>query len=132
MKDIITYIPDLTAFRIEAVEVYKTKGTTSEHPAAKFLSLSKDGILVFIASQTPVKYNENKSLCLVRTNSHDNLDGTLENFEIIGECINGEYEFRPYGKAKYESAYNTKPIMIDNGEGGEIEYTPPYMFGSFA
>ena len=132
MKDIITYIPNLKEFHIEAMEVYKSKGTANEHPAVKFLSLSEDGALLFNASQTPVMYNVNKSLCLVRTNNYDDLDGTLENFEIIGECIDGEYEFRPYGKAKYEAAYNTNPIIIDDGEGGEIEYTPPYMLGSFA
>lgn len=133
MKDLIIYISDLTKFRVEAQEIFKTKGTALEHAAAKFLSVNQNGDgLLFNACKIPVLYSDDKSLCLVRTADYDDLDGTMGHLEIIGECVDGEYKFRAYGKDKYESTYDTNPRMIDDGEGGEIEYTPPYMIGVFA
>ena len=32
----------------------------------------------------------------------------------------------------YESVYDTTARMIDDGEGGQFEYTPPYKIGVFA
>lgn len=129
MKDIITYISNLAAFRVEAEEVCQTKGAPNEHPAAIFLSKDGDTIL-FNANKIPVQYGDNKSLCLVRTEHHSDLDGTLENMEIIGECINGEYVFRDGGRDKYESTYSTKPYDIEVS-GETLTVTPPYMIGVF-
>ena len=131
MKDLITYIPDLAAFRLEAIEVFKTKGTSNEHPAAKFLS-KVDDALRFNTQGFPVYYNGNQSLCLVRTNYPDDLDGTVESLEVIGECIGDEYIFSRGGKTKYESVRDMTPITIDNGDGTTYDQTPSYMIGVYA
>jgi len=132
MKDIITHIPDLEKFRIEAAEIYESKGGSKEHHAAKFLFKDDSGNLIFNASKTPVVYQGNSSLCLVRTDRASDLDGTIDSLEVIGECVNGEYVFRPYGKDKYESTYQTDEVVTVSPDGIKATYKPPYMFGIFS
>lgn len=128
--DAITYISNLYDFRIESETIFITKGTENEHSAAKYLSKDEEGNMLFNATKIPVHYKGNQSLCLVRVEELDLSD--VVNMEVIGECINNEYVFVDGGQAKYESAYDTTTRMIDDGEGGSIEYTPPYKIGVFA
>lgn len=129
--DAITYIPDLAAFRLEAEEVYKTKGDEVPHSAAVFLSKDDDDNMLFNACKIPVHYNGMKSVCLIRTKIPQVLDA-LDTMEVIGECLNNKYIFVKGGQDKYEAAYDTSTRMVDDGDGNEIEYTPPYMIGVFS
>ena len=124
--DVITYVSDLKLFREEAATVYANK----LHPANKYLSKDVDGTMLFKNNGFPVFYGDNKSLCLIKTDTPEDLE-SLEYLEVIGECISGEYKFKAYGKDKYESTRNTKPVKIDDGEGGVMTYTPPYMIGLY-
>lgn len=128
MKDLITYISDLTAFRLEAKAVLDD----NSHPAHKFVTKHQESLIFNKGVHIPVYYNGNESLSLCRTDNPDGIDGTLTNLQIIGECVDGEYRFRSGGKTKYESVYDISTKQIDDGEGGTVDYTPPYMIGKFA
>lgn len=124
MKDLITYIDDLKAFRAEIAEIIKDEN----HPANELL-MFQDGIFTFNNGiHTPVYYNGNKSLCLCRTDKKDIIDNHVINMDVIGDCINGEFVFYDGGKEIYESVYDTKLKKINIG-GETIDYTPPYKFG---
>lgn len=131
MKDLITYIPDLTAFRVEAENIYQTKGTEYENPAAIFLSKDEDGNMLFNTDKVPVHYQGDQSLCLIRTNEISSLE-QITSMEIIGECVDNNYVFVDGGQAKYEATYDTTTQTYTDEYDNEIEYTPPYMIGVFA
>lgn len=127
MKDLITYIADLTAFRAEISEIVKD----ASHPANELL-LFHDGVFTFNEGlHTPVYYNGNKSLCLCRTDKKDIIDNHVVNMDVIGECINGEFSFYGGGKEIYESVYDTSTREININEE-LVGYTPPYKFGVMA
>lgn len=101
------------------------------HPANALL-LFHGGAFTFNGGlHTPVYYNDNKSLCLCRTDKKEIIDNNVVNMDVIGECINGEFVFYDGGKEIYESTYDTSTKQIEiNGEF--VDYTPPYKFGVIA
>ena len=107
-----------------------------ENALAKYFTVEEDGdkdSVTFNVSKIPVTYsNAGATVCLVRGISRGVIESS-ESIVVLGECINGEYVFDSDDtKEIYESIYDTKPRMIDDGEGGEFEYTPPYKIGVFA
>jgi hypothetical protein len=129
MADLITYIKDLEAFRVEALAI----ANDENHPANSMVKLVEDGLIFNGGLHVPVVYNGNMSVALCRTDTPDTIDGTIENLEVIGECIKNEsgeneYSFRQGGEGKCYSVYSIDPITLEDG----IVYTPPKMFGVFA
>ena len=129
MKDLITCIPDLTAFRQEALSIANDKS----HPANIMVDSTNEGLIFNKGLHVPVVYNGNMSVALCRTDTPEAIDGTMENLEVIGECIKNdkgenEYKFRPYGEDKCYSVYSIEPVELTDGK----TYTPPGMFGVFA
>lgn len=124
MKDLITYIDDLTLFRSEIVEIVK-----DENNPANELLIFHDGVFTFNNGlHIPVHYKGNKSLCLCRTDKEDIINNYVFNMQIIGECVDGDFVFYDGGKEIYESVYDTSTKQIEiNGE--YVDYTPPYQFG---
>lgn len=127
MKDLITYISDLQAFRLEIADIVKDES----HPANELL-IFHDGVFTFNNGlHIPVHYKGNKSLCLCRTNKNDIIVNHVSNMQIIGECVDGDFIFYDGGKDIYESVYDTSTRQIQiNGE--YVDYAPPYQFGVIA
>lgn len=91
-----------------------------------------EGTAYIAPPRTPVVYNGDESVCLIRMRNGNELE-LFENLERLGECIDNEYIFdSPEAQAIYERIYDTTTRMIDDGEVGQIEYTPPYKIGVFA
>ncbi|MCP4987565.1 MAG: hypothetical protein GY928_16360 [Colwellia sp.] len=122
MIDIITYIPDLTAFRVEA----------TDNANNKILGFSFDevGSLRYDLTKIPTRYSSDltSSICLVRLASQDELDvfNNLDTCARIGICEDGEYIFDAGGEVIYDSIHDQTPIITDDGT-----YTPPKMIGAF-
>lgn len=125
--DVIAYIPDLTAFRIEA----ETLAKNNIHG----FSFDEAGKLQYNVSKIPVVYKNNTSVCLLRLTTKDDISAfkSLNTVENIGyyDKVTNKYIFKTGGKTKYESVYDTTPktILID---GADTIYQPPYMIGVFA
>lgn len=117
MIDIITYIPDLLAFRAEA----NTNAANGVHGFA----VDEDGVITYNIAKIPVHYNGLKSLCLVRLMSKEDIDvfDALVSCERIGVCEDGAYVFDDGGEAIYNEVYDQTPTE---------DYTPPQMIGVFA
>lgn len=112
----------------EAIAIQSEEGNA----LAKYFTFEDDSVS-FNISKVPIKYlRGGSSICLVRGISRAVIESS-ESIKVLGECINGEYVFdTDEDRETYESIYDTTTRMIDDGEGGQIEYTPPYMIGVFA
>lgn len=124
-KDVITYVPDVLAFR---TELQQYSGRDFVH----FDKISEK--MVLSCGQSPrVLYLENKSLaiCRVSPQQYDFLN-SLTTLEIIGEDTGLEqFHFFPGGDSKYNSVYSTEPYDIKLQDGSIIQVQPPYKFASF-
>ena len=124
MIDIICYIPDLIAFRLEA--------KANADNGIKGFSFDDDGSLSYSVSKIPVSYNADgvRSVCLIRLIDAQevNIFESLTSCERIGVCENGAYSFDEGGKDIYNDVYDQTPVELDDG----TFYTPPPMIGVFA
>lgn len=126
--DILTHIPDLTAFRAEAL----AHAGDEASPAKQWFSLDDEGTLSYSATKIPVHYSGNESVCLIRVADDSSLTH-ITTMNRLGVCEGGQYVFdSPEAQATYERLYDTKPRMVNDEEGNQMEYTPPYMIGVFA
>ena len=121
MIDIITYIPDLAAFRVEC--------QAKAEAGNKFFTIN-DEVLTYNVAQIPVAYNGNTSVCLVRLVTGEEIEefDSLASCERIGICEDNAYIFDAGGEDIYNTVYDQSPIVIDE----ETTYTPPQMIGVFA
>ena len=126
MKDLITYVPSLSAMIAEAIAIQDDEEST----LARYFTVDDEGVSFNVAKVPVVRTTNNQSLCLVRGISRSVIESSTT-IQVIGEVVGGEYIFDEGGQDIYESIYDTKPRMIDDGEGGQIEYTPPYKIGGF-
>ena len=126
MKDLITYVPSLSAMIAEAIAIQDDEEST----LARYFTVDDEGVSFNVAKVPVVRTTNNQSLCLVRGISRSVIESSTT-IKVIGEVIGGEYIFDEGGQDIYESIYDTKPRMIDDGEDGQIEYTPPYKIGGF-
>ena len=122
MVDVITYVPELRAFREEVKTI--AQGDNG------LFTLLDDGSVATTMLHVPVGYSVNQSVSVIRLANESLLD-KIKKIEIIGHVIDGEYVFLGEGQDKYESVYNTKTrkVIID---GVEVDFTPPYKIGVFA
>lgn len=128
--DLITYVENLDAFTAEGVEIAKNP----DDPRSSLFTVDEgDTGLTFNATKIPVYYtSEGKTLCVTRGVSRELIE-SCETIRVIGEVINNQYVFdSDEAKSIYESTYDTSTRLVDDGEGGQVEYTPPYMIGLFA
>ncbi len=125
MIDIITYIPDLTAFRFEAQQ-------NAENGVLGFNFI--DGKVEYNITKIPVAYKGLSSVCLVRLVSVDEIDvfNKMESCEKIGVCENNRYIFDDGGQDKYESVHDISDRKVKNGDGETITIKTPYMIGVFS
>lgn len=126
MIDIITYIPNLTLFRVEANE--------KADQGNPFFSFTEDGTVLYNVSKIPVVYKDLESVCLIRLIKDEEIEefSSLTSCSRIGICTDGEYVFdSEAGKIIYESVYDTKERMIEI-DGEQISYKPPYNIGMFS
>lgn len=122
MIDIITHIPDLDAFRLEATG-------NAINGVLGFAII--DGLLSYNITKIPVYYGENNdSLCLVRLISDEELlvFSAMSSCSRIGTCEDNAYIFDDGGKVIYDSVYDQTPVELEDG----TFYTPPLMIGVFA
>tara|TARA_R110001583_G_scaffold21308_3_gene80885 strand:+ start:36953 stop:37336 length:384 start_codon:yes stop_codon:yes gene_type:complete len=126
MKDLITFVPDLRAMVAEAIAIQDDEEST----LARYFTVNEDGVSFDVSKVPVVRTTNNQSVCLVRGISRSVIESSTT-IKVIGEVVGGEYVFDEGGQAIYESIYDTKPRMIDDGEGGQVEYTPPYKIGGF-
>ena len=124
--DLITYIPDLAAMRAESLEIQDT-----DSALATYFTVDDSKVSFNVAKVPVVRTKENQSLCLIRGIPRAVLD-LSQSIKVIGHVTSGEYIFEDDGQAIYEGVYDTESRMIDDGEGGEFLYTPPYKIGMFA
>lgn len=123
--DVITYVDDLILFREEAKVLAQTGDINDLSYDAE------NDTLIYGVDKTPVYYNGNKSITLIRVDSDEDLQH-FNHMTRLGECINGEYVFDDSSKqAVYESIYDTTPKLV-NVDGDVVEVSPPYMIGVFA
>lgn len=128
--DILAYIPDLLAFRIEAQAAAKN--------GVLGFTFDDENNVSYNIAKVPVVYKNLESVCLVRLTTQAEVDvfNSLSSCEKIGTCekVNDEnqYIFINDGKAKYDVVYDQSTQFIDDGQGNQIEYTPPTMIGVFA
>ena len=127
MKDLITFVPSLSAMVAEAIAIQSDEEST----LARYFTVNDEGGVSFDIAKVPVvRTTSNQSLCLVRGISRAVIESSTT-IKVIAEVVGGEYIFDEGGQAIYESIYDTKPRMIDDGEGGEYLYTPHYNMGGF-
>ena len=124
MIDIITYIPDLTAFRLEA--------NTNAQAKSHGFTFTDGGDISYNVAKIPVHYNPDgiRSLCLIRlmTKEDEAVFNGLASCEKIGECINKDYIFDAGGEDIYNEVYDQAPVDLGGGEF----YNPPKMIGVFS
>jgi hypothetical protein len=126
MKDLITFVPSLSAMVAEAIAIQSDE----ESILSRYFTVDDESVSFNVAKVPVVRTTNNQSLCLVRGISRSVIESSTT-IKVIGEVIGGEYIFDEGGQDIYESIYDTKPRMIDDGEDGQIEYTPPYKIGGF-
>jgi hypothetical protein len=128
MKDLITFIPNLTAMIAEAIAIQNDDEST----LAKYFTVDEDSGVSFNVAKIPVvRTTNNQSVCRVRGMSRAVIESS-STIKVIGEVFgDDDYVFDEGGQAIYESIYDTSTRMIDDGEGGQVEYTPPYKIGVF-
>jgi hypothetical protein len=127
MKDLITYVPSLSAMVAEAVAIQDDEEST----LARYFTVDDEGGVSFNVSKVPVvRTLSNQSLCLVRGISRTVIESSTT-IQVIGEVVGGEYIFDEGGQTIYEGIHDVNPRMIDDGEGGQYLYTPHYNMGGF-
>ena len=126
MKDLITFVPSLSAMVAEAIAIQADEEST----LARYFTVDDEGVSFNVAKVPVVRTLSNQSLCLVRGISRAVIDSSTT-IQVIGEVVGGEYIFDEGGQVIYESIHDVDPRMIDDGEGGQVEYTPPYKIGGF-
>ena len=126
MKDLITFVPSLSAMAAEAIAIQDDEEST----LARYFTVDDEGVTFNVAKVPVVRTTNNQSLCLVRGISRAVIESSTT-IQVIGEVVGGEYVFDEGGQDIYESIYDVNPRMIDDGEGGRVEYTPPYKIGGF-
>jgi hypothetical protein len=125
--DLITFVPSLTAMIAEAIAIQDDE----ESPLARYFTIKEDGVSFDVSKIHVVRNTNNQSVCRVRGISRAVIESS-STIKVIGEVFgDNDYVFDEGGQTIYESIYDTKPRMIDDGEGGQVEYTPPYKIGSF-
>jgi hypothetical protein len=128
MIDLILYIPDTGIFFADAAAILEDK----DHPAYGLFALDEEDEVQFIATQTPAVDDGAERLMITRNVTREQYESMGAAVQVLGEVINNEYLFdTPADQAIYESIYDTSTQLIDDGEGGTIEYTPPYKIGVF-
>lgn len=125
MKDVITYIPDLIAFKAEAVKLSK---------AGDDLFTFNDDNLSYNVNKIPVRYKGNESICLIRGDVTD-LE-RLGTVQALGECIDTplgkKYEFiDAISKDIYERVRGSIECTYEV-DGKEVKSYRPYMIGVFS
>lgn len=126
MKDLITFVPSLSAMVAEAIAIQDDEEST----LARYFTVDDEGVSFNVAKVPVVRTLSNQSLCLVRGISRAVIESSTT-IQVIGEVVGGEYIFDEGGQVIYESIHDVDPRMIDDGEGGQVEYTPPYKIGGF-
>jgi hypothetical protein len=126
MKDLITFVPSLTAMIAEAIAIQDDEEST----LARYFTVNEDGVSFDVSKVPVVRTTNNQSVCLVRGISRSVIESSTT-IKVIGEVVGGGYVFDEGGQDIYESIYDTKPRMIDDFDGGQVEYTPPYKIGGF-
>ena len=126
MKDLITFVPSLSAMIAEAIAIQ----SDDESQLARYFTVDDENVSFNVAKVPVVRTTNNQSLCLVRGISRAVIESSTT-IQVIGEVVGGEYIFDEGGQVIYESVHDTKPRMIDDGESGQVEYTPPYKIGGF-
>lgn len=123
--DVITHVSDLALFREEAKVLARTGNING---------LSYDAetdTLIYGVDKTPVHYNGNQSITLIRVESDSDLQH-FSHMSRIGECVNNEYVFDSEQlEAIYDQVYDSSPYTI-NIDGELVTVTPPKMIGVFA
>lgn len=143
MADLITHVPSILALRTEAATI----AADSEHPMNEYFVVNEDQTVDFSVVKIPVHYTSNdETLCLIRGIDRSVIESSTS-INVIGEhlkdayitnnegeavYIENDYIFDEGGEAIYNSIYNQAPRMIDDGDGGQVQYTPPSMIGVFA
>ena len=127
--DLITYVADKKAMYDEAVII----SADEDHPLCKYFNIDEDLKMAFLVTKVPVQRNGDSSVSLVRGISRE-LIALTNSIQVIGEHDGGDsYTFdSDEARAKCESVYSTKPVQVDDGEGGTFMHHPPLMFGVFA
>jgi hypothetical protein len=128
MKDLITFVPSLSAMIAEAIAIQDDE----ESQLARYFTINEDGGVSFDVAKIPVvRTTNNQSVCRVRGISRAVIESS-STIKVIGEVFgDNDYVFDEGGQAIYESVYDTKPRLIDDGEGGQMLYIPPYKIGGF-
>lgn len=130
--DIVTFVPNLNVFRQALSE--------GESP---FVKVNEEDKVELLIPHTPIVYNGNKTLTLLRCNPAQL--AFIESFpsiDIIAVYKGGEdYEFVKEGlpffksdvsaRGRYAEVYSTEPYNEPNDEGGLTLITPPKMIGKF-
>ncbi len=124
--DIITYIQDLSAFRVEALS--KAESNTPG------FSIDTDGNVNYNVTKIPVHYSGNESICIVRLINQEEKDsfndmnsckrlGVVEDLTAIfdnDEC-----------KDTYERVRGDRIVTVKSPDGSDIQIELPYLIGSF-
>ena len=123
--DVITYVDNLLAFREEA------KALAIEGIVPDLSYNEETDSLVYGVDKTPVHYNGNESITLIRIDSDRDLDH-FSHMSRLGECINGQYVFDSANTQEtYERVYSTDPYTVEMDEES-LTVVPPYMIGVFS
>lgn len=128
MPDIITHVQSLTTLRSQLENIWTLQD--AENPATDFIYRDEEtGNFRINIQQVPPVIKEDESVSVVRNQSEPVL---LTMVNRLGELIGNEYVFDSQeAKEIYERVHDTTTRLIDDGEGGQIEYTPPYKIGVF-
>ena len=128
MKDLITFVPSLSAMVAEAIAIQ----SDDESTLARYFTVDDEGGVSFDVSKVPVvRTTNNQSLCRVRGIPRNVIESSTT-IQVIGEVVGKEpIVFDEGGQVIYESIYDTEPRMVDDGEGGQYLYTPHYNMGGF-
>ena len=129
--DIITYIPNLTAFREEALQ--KALNGDLGFSADDELNISYNAVKI------PVHYAGDESLCLLRLTTREELAA----FDSIASCVkigkaekvNGELRYvfdSDADQATYERVRGPLEYNYKDENGETMTAYKPYMIGGFA
>lgn len=123
--DLLTFVPNINTFRLAL------RNSDSE-----FVHVNEANEVKLLIDNTPVKFNGNKTLTLLRcTAEQKTFLESIPSVSIIGEYQGGEdYIFYSdvVDRGKYGQVYDQSPREVDDGDGGTVMYTPPKMIGIFA
>ena len=127
MKDLITFVPSLSAMIAEAIAIQSDE----ESQLARYFTVDDKSVSFNVAKVPVVRTTNNQSLCRVRGIPRNVIESSTT-IQVIGEVAGKEpIVFDEGGQDIYESIYDTEPRMVDDGEGGQYLYTPHYNMGGF-